>query len=88
MPTEADISADVAALRTSAALAAKAAGDDPIAKAALVGALAEILAEAIAQMQSPEAGAADLEKIVTRTCEHIAHRALRAHFALRMGTAA
>lgn len=57
---------------------------DPDAKAAVVAGLANVLADAIARLN--EEGVGDLEKLLAKTCEHVARRAMKEHFRRRMAS--
>lgn len=81
--TEVDISPEVHQIREWVKLAIKKSGDDPVAKAAIVSALACVLGEALGDLS--DVSHELLDKKVVRTCEEVGRVATRRYFDRAMG---
>lgn len=80
---EADISAEIAEIRKMVQDATKAAGTDPIARAAVLGALCDMAGFAASAMSDDDY--ATLERVLIRSCEQVTDVAMRHHMRARIG---
>jgi hypothetical protein len=75
MSITADIHAEINAMRTLVSITVRKCGDDHIAKAALVAALADVLGATVASVVYGDP--AEVEEAVLAACEHVGESAMR-----------